>query len=160
MPWHFAGEGYPAALGLNADFAFGKRGVPSDNVDATPGDFVVRGFLVGRVADFDFLRDPHDAFHPTGGAFGGKAEEFKDIIKMGRTQLQDAVPMTLGMEFATFARMTMEDEDRLRDVIPLLCEINIGGTAIGTQLNALVRGKPRPITVTKMPLVPQRYFRG
>ena len=70
------------------------------------------------------------------GAFGVKAEEFKDIIKMGRTQLQDAVPMTLGMEFATFARMTMEDEDRLRDVIPLLCEINIGGTAIGTQLNA------------------------
>lgn len=69
-------------------------------------------------------------------AFTGKANEFKDVIKMGRTQLQDAVPMTLGMEFATFARMTMEDEQRLREVIPLLCEINLGGTAIGTQLNA------------------------
>ncbi|MEY4078976.1 MAG: hypothetical protein RIS80_745 [Actinomycetota bacterium] len=69
-------------------------------------------------------------------AFGNKAREFKDIIKMGRTQLQDAVPMTLGMEFATFARMTMEDEQRLREVIPLLSEINLGGTAIGTQLNA------------------------
>jgi len=44
--------------------------------------------------------------------------------------------MTLGMEFATFARMTMEDEQRLREVIPLLSEINLGGTAIGTQLNA------------------------
>jgi aspartate ammonia-lyase len=55
---------------------------------------------------------------------------------MGRTQLQDAVPMTLGQEFAAFARMTMEDEQRLRELVPLLCEINLGGTAIGTQLNA------------------------
>jgi aspartate ammonia-lyase len=69
-------------------------------------------------------------------AFAKKAEEFKDVIKMGRTQLQDAVPMTLGMEFATFARMVMEDQQRLREVLPLLCEINLGGTAIGTQLNA------------------------
>jgi len=69
-------------------------------------------------------------------AFEGKASEFKDVIKMGRTQLQDAVPMTLGMEFASFARMTMEDDQRLREVIPLLSEINLGGTAIGTQLNA------------------------
>ncbi|MFM5904349.1 MAG: aspartate ammonia-lyase [Microbacteriaceae bacterium] len=69
-------------------------------------------------------------------SFQGKAEEFKDVIKMGRTQLQDAVPMTLGMEFSSFARMTMEDDQRLREVIPLLSEINLGGTAIGTQLNA------------------------
>lgn len=69
-------------------------------------------------------------------AFSLKAEEFKDVIKMGRTQLQDAVPMTLGQEFATFARMTAEDEQRLKEVIPLLSEINLGGTAIGTGLNA------------------------
>ena len=69
-------------------------------------------------------------------AYAAKAEEFAHVIKMGRTQLQDAVPMTLGQEFATFARMTAEDEQRVRDVIPLLCEINLGGTAIGTQLNA------------------------
>lgn len=69
-------------------------------------------------------------------AFGAKAIEFKDVIKMGRTQLQDAVPMTLGQEFATFSRMTMEDIQRLREVLPLLCEINLGGTAIGTGLNA------------------------
>lgn len=70
------------------------------------------------------------------GAFGQKAVEFKDVIKMGRTQLQDAVPMTLGQEFATFSRMTMEDIQRLREVLPLLLEINLGGTAIGTGLNA------------------------
>lgn len=69
-------------------------------------------------------------------SYTNKAEEFKDVIKMGRTQLQDAVPMTLGQEFATFARMTQEDEQRLAEVIPLLSEINLGGTAIGTGLNA------------------------
>jgi aspartate ammonia-lyase len=70
------------------------------------------------------------------GAFQGKADEFKDVIKMGRTQLQDAVPMTLGQEFATFSRMTMEDIQRLQETVPLLREINLGGTAIGTGLNA------------------------
>ncbi len=69
-------------------------------------------------------------------AFQAKADEFKDVIKMGRTQLQDAVPMTLGQEFASFSRMTMEDIQRLREVVPLLREINLGGTAIGTGLNA------------------------
>ena len=70
------------------------------------------------------------------GAFQGKADEFKGVIKMGRTQLQDAVPMTLGQEFATFSRMTMEDIQRLQETVPLLREINLGGTAIGTGLNA------------------------
>lgn len=69
-------------------------------------------------------------------AYAAKATEFRDVIKMGRTQLQDAVPMTLGQEFATFARMTMEDEQRLIEVLPLLAEINLGGTAIGTGINA------------------------
>jgi aspartate ammonia-lyase len=69
-------------------------------------------------------------------AYQAKADEFRDVIKMGRTQLQDAVPMTLGQEFASFSRMTMEDIQRLREVVPLLREINLGGTAIGTGLNA------------------------
>jgi aspartate ammonia-lyase len=72
------------------------------------------------------------------GAFQSKADEFKDVIKMGRTQMQDAVPMTLGQEFATFSRMTMEDIQRLQETVPLLREINLGGTAIGTGLNAPV----------------------
>ena len=64
-----------------------------------------------------------------------KAAEFKHVIKMARTQLQDAVPMTLGQEFAAWHRTLGEDEGRLREMIPLLSEINLGGTAIGTQLN-------------------------
>lgn len=70
------------------------------------------------------------------GAFEAKSREFSNVVKMGRTQLQDAVPMTLGQEFGTYGRMISEDEDRLRDLIPLLCELNLGGTAIGTGLNA------------------------
>jgi aspartate ammonia-lyase len=68
-------------------------------------------------------------------SFERKAEEFKDVVKMGRTQLQDAVPMTLGQEFSTFAVMTGEDEERLREASKLICEINLGATAIGTGIN-------------------------
>lgn len=70
-------------------------------------------------------------------SFERKAEEFKGDIKMGRTQLQDAVPMTLGQEFSTFAVMIGEDEERLREASKLICEINLGATAIGTGINTL-----------------------
>ncbi len=69
-------------------------------------------------------------------AFEAKAEEFKDVLKMGRTQLQDAVPMTLGQEFSTYAVMLDEDEQRLREAVLLIHEINMGATAIGTGINA------------------------
>jgi aspartate ammonia-lyase len=69
-------------------------------------------------------------------AFEGKAEEFRDVLKMGRTQLQDAVPMTLGQEFSTYAVMLGEDEERLKEAALLIREINLGATAIGTGINA------------------------
>jgi len=69
-------------------------------------------------------------------AFEAKADEFAHIIKMGRTQLQDAVPMTLGQEFSTYAVMLGEDEQRLREASMLICEINLGATAIGTGITA------------------------
>src|SRR6266403_4365345 len=69
-------------------------------------------------------------------AFEHKADEFRDIIKMGRTQLQDAVPMTLGQEFSTYAVMLGEDEQRLKEAVLLVCEINMGATAIGTGINS------------------------
>jgi aspartate ammonia-lyase len=68
--------------------------------------------------------------------FEAKAEEFKDILKMGRTQLQDAVPMTLGQEFSTYAVMLGEDEERLKEAAMLIREINMGATAIGTGITA------------------------
>lgn len=72
-----------------------------------------------------FLRD----------CFEEKSIEFKDVLKMGRTQLQDAVPMTLGQEFKTFAVMIDDDIYRLRNVQTLLKEVNLGATAIGTGIN-------------------------
>ncbi len=69
-------------------------------------------------------------------AFADKAVEFGDVLKMGRTQLQDAVPMTLGQEFSTYAIMLGEDQQRLREAAALVREINLGGTAIGTGIAA------------------------
>ncbi len=65
-------------------------------------------------------------------AFADKAKEFADVLKIGRTQLQDAVPMTLGQEFGTYALMLEEDEARLERAMQLLREISLGATAIGT----------------------------
>jgi aspartate ammonia-lyase len=65
-----------------------------------------------------------------------KAHEFDDVIKVGRTQLMDAVPMRLGSEFRAFAVTIGEDIDRLGEFGALLREVNLGGTAIGTGINA------------------------
>ncbi len=69
-------------------------------------------------------------------AFRTKAVDFADVVKMGRTQLQDAVPMTLGQEFDAFATTIKEDVARLGDVSALFREVNLGATAIGTGINA------------------------
>ena len=68
-------------------------------------------------------------------AFAAKGQEFKDVLKMGRTQLQDAVPMTLGEEFAAFAHNISKEEPVLRDAQGRLLEVNLGATAIGTGVN-------------------------
>ena len=78
----------------------------------------------------------HSTLLEVSSAFGRKAAEFKSVLKMGRTQLQDAVPMTLGQEFGTYAIMVAEDAERLLEAAQLVSEINLGGTAIGTGLNA------------------------
>lgn len=69
-------------------------------------------------------------------SFKNKAKEFNHVIKMGRTQLQDAVPMTLGQEFEAYAVMLTEEIDRLNHNVQLFLEVNMGGTAIGTGINA------------------------
>ena len=69
-------------------------------------------------------------------AFAAKSDEFRDLLKIGRTQLQDAVPMTLGQEFSTFAVMLGEDQQRLVEAGALIEEINLGATAIGTGINS------------------------
>lgn len=70
------------------------------------------------------------------GAFNAKSIEFASVIKMGRTQLQDAVPMTLGQEFDAYAANLSEEIDRLEQNAKLFYEVNMGATAIGTGINA------------------------
>lgn len=76
-----------------------------------------------------------EALETLRAAFLLKADEFKDVLKMGRTQLQDAVPMTLGQEFHSFATTIKDDIKRLREAQSKLAECNMGGTAIGTRIN-------------------------
>lgn len=90
-------------------------------------------------------------------AFDLKGEEFKRVLKMGRTQLQDAVPMTLGAEFHAYATTIGEDIARMREVQQLITEINMGATAIGTGINA-PEGYAKKVTdylsaLTGLPLV-------
>ncbi len=69
-------------------------------------------------------------------SFQNKSKEFARVIKMGRTQLQDAVPMTLGQEFEAYAVTLEEEIARLEQTAKLFLEVNLGGTAIGTGINA------------------------
>ncbi len=69
-------------------------------------------------------------------SFRNKAKEFSHVIKMGRTQLQDAVPMTLGQEFEAYAVTLSEEIERLEQNVKLFLEVNMGATAIGTGINS------------------------
>ena len=65
-----------------------------------------------------------------------KAHDFKDIVKIGRTHLQDATPLTLGQEFSGYAAQLEQCDRHLHGALPHLCELALGGTAVGTGLNA------------------------
>jgi fumarate hydratase class II len=69
-------------------------------------------------------------------AIAAKAEEFKDVVKIGRTHLQDAVPLTFGQEFGGWASLLQRDIKRLEQALDGLYDLAIGGTAVGTGLNA------------------------
>lgn len=91
-----------------------------------------------RLATCAYLGDLSHAIQYLKKALLKKATEFDCVIKVGRTQLQDAVPMTLGQEFRAFANTISEDTSRLQEVQTLLLEVNLGATAIGTGINASV----------------------
>src|SRR2546430_13816363 len=69
-------------------------------------------------------------------AIDAKAVEFKDVVKIGRTHLQDATPLTVGQEMSGWASLLERDIDRMRETLPGLYDLAIGGTAVGTGLNA------------------------
>jgi aspartate ammonia-lyase len=74
-------------------------------------------------------------------AFEQKAREFKKIKKLGRTHLQDAVPITLGAEFAAYAELIKRNKQRIKNAMPNLYELNLGGSAVGNGVNVPPRFK-------------------
>jgi hypothetical protein len=69
-------------------------------------------------------------------AIAAKAEEWKDIVKIGRTHMQDATPLTLGQEWSGYAGMLADDLDRIEDALKGVYQLALGGTAVGTGINA------------------------
>jgi aspartate ammonia-lyase len=88
-----------------------------------------------KIALHNAIEELRAAMRDLLAAFLAKGAEFSSFIKMGRTQLQDAVPMTLGQEFTAFGHTIQEDVDRLGEAQALIREINMGATAIGTGIN-------------------------
>jgi aspartate ammonia-lyase len=103
------------------------------NLSQSTNDVYPTAVKLALHASLDGLRS---AIKDLAAAFLMKGDEFAPLIKMGRTQLQDAVPMTLGQEFTAFGHTLLEDVERLGEVQALIREINMGATAIGTGINA------------------------
>ncbi|MDB1124183.1 aspartate ammonia-lyase [Vibrio algarum] len=89
-----------------------------------------------RVAVYNSIMKMISSVEHLKASFDAKSEEHKDTLKMGRTQLQDAVPMTVGQEFRAYSILLKEEIKNLKYAANLLLEVNLGATAIGTGLNA------------------------
>jgi fumarate hydratase class II len=83
----------------------------------------------------EIVHDLLPALDTLGASLEAKAKEFDDVVKSGRTHWMDAVPVTLGQEFAGYAAQVRQGEARVRDALPRLGQIPLGGTATGTGLN-------------------------
>ncbi|PWJ25099.1 aspartate ammonia-lyase [Branchiibius hedensis] len=107
---------------------------PNDHVNKSQStnDAYPTGF---RISTYTMVQSLVQEVQELSFAFSAKAQEFATVLKMGRTQLQDAVPMSLGSEFEAFAVNVHEEITRLRTAAELLLEVNLGATAIGTGLN-------------------------
>ncbi|MFH1981534.1 MAG: class II fumarate hydratase [Pseudomonadota bacterium] len=118
----------------------GKRGGkspvhPNDHVNLgqSSNDVIPTAIHVAALSEIRFSLVP--AMKRLHSALDEKAAAFKDIRKLGRTHLQDAVPMTLGQEFSGYARQAALGVERLDALTPRLAELALGGTAVGTGLN-------------------------
>ena len=98
-----------------------------------------------RIALSNKLVGYAEALAQLADSFAAKGVEFREVLKMGRTQLQDAVPMSMGDEFQAFATNLREELSRIKDSRSLIAEINMGATAIGTRVNAPT-GYPELVT--------------
>jgi aspartate ammonia-lyase len=173
--WHdqFVVDVYQAGAGtshnMNANEVLANRaiellgGVRADYKLVHPNDHVNMAQSTNdtfptamRVATLLGIRETVPALRHLRDAFAAKGEEFDHIVKSGRTHLQDATPIRLGQEFAAYALSLDRDIARLHHAQETLAELNIGGTAVGTGLNAeegYINGVVRHLgTLTGFPL--------
>jgi aspartate ammonia-lyase len=108
---------------------------PNDHVNLSQSTNDVYPTAI-KIALIYSVRELVEAMAELVGALRQKETEFNSVIKVGRTELRDAVPMTLGQEFGAYATTLGEDIHRLEEVCGLIREVNLGGTAIGTGINA------------------------
>ena len=129
---------------------------PNDHVNKSQStnDAYPTGF---RIAVYNVVEQLKGEIEQLALAFEAKSREFDDVLKMGRTQLQDAVPMTLGQEFGAFAILVREEIRNLAYQTQLVLEVNLGATAIGTGLNTPPGYAPSAVAhlaaVTGLPVV-------
>jgi aspartate ammonia-lyase len=109
---------------------------PNDhvNMSQSTNDAYPTAFRIAAYLTVEQMWDDHVV--PLQEALAAKARQFARILKMGRTQLQDAVPMTVGQEFGAFATLLHEEGSHLHMLTSLMLEVNLGATAIGTGINA------------------------
>ncbi|MGL5646581.1 MAG: aspartate ammonia-lyase [Clostridium sp.] len=115
------GEGYPVHPNDHVNM-----GQSTNDVIPSAGLITCHLLLKSGIVELEGFRD----------ALLEKGEEFKDVVKMGRTEMQDAIPMSLGSEFIAFSSVVNRDIERLKKCLDELLVLNLGGTAIGTGMNA------------------------
>lgn len=93
----------------------------------------------GKIAVIRLLNQAHVALMQLENTLQKKAEAFKNIVKMGRTEMQDAVPISLGQTFGAYAKSVGRDVKRFQDAAAALSRLNMGGTAVGTGITADAR---------------------
>lgn len=103
------------------------------NMSQSTNDVFPTAIHISLLSLLDKLIETMEKMHYV---FTQKADEFKDVIKMGRTHLQDAVPILLGQEFEAYSRVVVRDISRISQSRQYLYEVNMGATAVGTGLNA------------------------
>jgi len=119
-----------------ASSALGRPVHPNDHVNASQSSNDVIPSAIQIAAAQAVHRDLLPAMEDLQAQISARAVEFKDIAKTGRTHLMDAMPLTFGQEFAVWAAQIANAQARLRDTLPRVQSLPVGGTAIGTGINA------------------------
>ena len=141
--------GAGTSLNMNANEVIANRaieilgGQKGDYFIVSPNDHVNCGQstndvipTAGKMTSLRLLKNLKSELMRLHREFSHKAEEFDHVIKMGRTQMQDAVPIRLGQEFKAYSVAVMRDIRRMDKAMEEMCTLNMGGTAIGTGINA------------------------